>query len=177
MGDNDERNVMLRARSGDWQTLASLIAEYGPAIFKFARYLLSSEEDAKDAAADIFVRLYEKRDKIPEQGFRSWLMRVTYNHCNDVLRRKRTLLRILPRVYSQTAVCEPSMDDALIEADQKAVLQWALTQLPEKERAALVLRYYHEMDYEEIGAILDAPSATVGTWLYRGKEKTEADIT
>ncbi|HWP97326.1 MAG TPA: sigma-70 family RNA polymerase sigma factor [Syntrophomonadaceae bacterium] len=175
MHDN-ETEIILRARSGDWPALALLIDEYSPAIFKFARYLLASEQDAQDAAADIIVRLYEKRDKIPEQGFHPWLMRVTYNHCHDILRRRQVLGRILPRFYRQQAACEPSLDEALRESDQKALVQWGLVQLPEKERAALVLRYYYQMNYEEIGSILDASSATVGTWLHRGKEKLKMII-
>lgn len=173
---NNEKEIVIRARSGDWPALALLIEEYGSAVFKFARYLLASKEDAQDAAADIIVRLYEKQDKIPEQGFYPWLMRVTYNHCQDILRRRQILNRIIPRFYHQQEACKPTLDEALRESDQKALVQWALAQLPEKERTALVLRYYHQMDYDEIGAVLDASSSTVGTWLHRGKEKLKKII-
>lgn len=168
----NEGELLIQARSGDLPAVAALATAYGPEVYRLARYLMHSDEDARDAAAEIFVRLYSARDNIPVEGFKPWLMRVTYNYCLDVLRRKNTLRRLLPKIHQHmTRAVSPGPEQAAVEADERAEVRRAVAQLPETERMVVVLRYYHQLSYSEIGLVLDIPEATVGTRLYRAREK------
>lgn len=169
--ENEER-LIGRARMGDGQALGGLAEQYAPQMYRLAFCLLKSEEEARDAAGDVFVKLYESPEKIPVQGFKPWLMKVVYNHCLDLLRRRKTWQRLLPRLlgYSQ-AEQEPDPAEAAANAEERLNVRQALLRIPDKERAALVLRYYQELSYDEISEVLGVPASLVGTWLHRGKAR------
>ncbi|MEN6389940.1 MAG: sigma-70 family RNA polymerase sigma factor [Syntrophomonas sp.] len=169
--DNEER-LIGRARTGDGQALSGLAEQYAPQVYRLAFCLLKSEEEARDAAGDVFVKLYESPEKIPVQGFKPWLMKVVYNHCLDLLRRRKTWQGLLPRLlrYSQAGL-EPDPAQAAADAEEQIIVRQALLKLPEKERAALVLRYYQDLSYDEISEVLGVAASLVGTWLHRGKAR------
>lgn len=156
---------------------ADLVNQYSPEVFRLALYLLRSEEEARDAAADIIVKIYASPGAIPEDHFRPWLMRVSYNHCRDILRRKSSLRRLLPKIYTRlTAPPGPTPEQAALEADTRSEVRQAVAGLPEQDRAIVFLRYYQQMSYGEISRVLDIPEATVGTRLHRAREKLRKEL-
>lgn len=170
--DHNTGGLVERARAGDRQAASDLAVLHGPEVYRQARYLLSSVEEARDAAADIFARLLASPGNIPVDSFRPWLMKVVYNHCMDVLRRRKVLNRLLPKIYQIiTANPDPTPDEAAVEAGERDEVRRAVALLPEQDRAVVVLRYYQQMSYSEISKILDIPEATVGTRLHRAREK------
>ncbi|NPV90163.1 MAG: sigma-70 family RNA polymerase sigma factor [Firmicutes bacterium] len=176
MTENDA-GLIARARDGDTAAIAALATTYSTQVFRLARYLLQNEEDARDAAADVFVRLYSAREKIPLEGFKPWLMRVTYNHCQDILRRKNTLKRLLPKILQvQKSSVVRGPEQLVVEADERAEIRQAVNALPEIDRMVVVLRYYHQLSYTEISQTLDIPEATVGTRLHRAREKLKSRL-
>lgn len=171
MGE-DKGALAERAKSGDRKAVSDLAALYGPELYRLALYLLNSEEEARDAAADIFARLLATPGIIPPDRFHAWLMRVAYNHCMDILRRRKTLNRLLPKIYHRMEEhLGPSPEQAAVEADEQAEVRQAVSGLPEQERVMVVLRYYRQMSYSEISYVLGIPEATVGTRLHRAREK------
>lgn len=163
---------MLRASSGDRQALASLSDLYGPDVYRLALYILRLEEEARDAASDIFTRLFASPGIIPQENFRAWLMRVSYNHCRDILRRKATLGHLLPKIYSRMAgATDPGPEQAVVDAAEQAEVRRAIASLPLQERVIVFFRYYQQLSYSEISAVLNIPEATVGTRLHRAREK------
>lgn len=169
--DKEER-LIGRARMGDGQAMGGLVEQYAPQVYRLAFCILKSEEEARDAAGDVFIKLYESPEKIPEKGFKPWLMKVVYNHCLDLLRRRKTWQGLLPRLlrYLQAGP-EPDPAEAVVDAEEQIIVRQALLKLPEKERAALVLRFYQELSYDEISEVLGVPVSLVGTWLHRGKTR------
>lgn len=141
MGE-DKGALAERAKSGDRKAVSDLAALYGPELYRLALYLLNSEEEARDAAADIFARLLATPGIIPLDRFHAWLMRVAYNHCMDILRRRKTLNRLLPKIYHRMEEhLGPSPEQAAVEADEQAEVRQAVSGLPEQERVMVVLRY------------------------------------
>lgn len=174
---NYDAGLLERARSGDTTALAALTQQCTPDIYRLARSMLASTEDAEDATAEIISRLFMIWNRIPETGFKPWLLRVSRNHCCDVLRRRSLLHRLMPKLYYSTdARYDPSPEDAAIEEDQKAMVQRALRNLPEQERTAVVLRYYHQLTYEEIAQAMEASPSTVGSWLSRARARLKKII-
>jgi RNA polymerase sigma-70 factor (ECF subfamily) len=170
--DRKEDVLLVKARGGDRQALAALAARYGSELYRLARYILRSDEEARDAVADVFARLCTKPQNIPLGGFRTWAVKVTCNHCRDLLRRKGTLTRLLPVIYNRSAErANPTPEQAALAADEQASVRQAVARLPEQERIIVVLRYYHQLSYAEISAVLGIPQATVGTRLHRARER------
>ncbi|MFZ5644861.1 MAG: RNA polymerase sigma factor [Bacillota bacterium] len=174
----EKTELLKRAASGDRRAAADLVDTYSQEIYRLALYLLKSQEEAQDAAADIFLKIYSNPTLIPPEKFRPWLMRVTYNHCHDILRRKSTFKRLLPRIYAKaTGPPEPTPEQSALEASEKAEVRKAIEKLPEQEKVILFLRYYQELSYEEISNVTDIPPATVGTRLHRTREKLRNYLT
>jgi len=164
--------LFVRAASGDLQAVAGIATQYGPDLFRLARCLLNSYEEARDAVADIIARLCADPGIIPSGLSRSWLMRVTYNHCVDLLRRRKTLQRLLPKIYDRTAVRpQPGPEQTALKTAEQVSVRQAVAGLPEQERAIVFLRYYQGLSYAEIAAVLGIPGPTVGTRLHRAREK------
>jgi len=162
----------------DRKAVADLINSHSPDVYRLALYLLRSGEEARDAAADIFVKIYANPGIIPEDHFRAWLMKVSYNHCQDILRKKSSFKRLLPKIYTRiTRSPEPTPEQAVLEADEQSGVRQAVARLPDQDRAIVFLRYYQQLSYAEISAVLDIPEATVGTRLHRAREKLKKDLT
>jgi len=58
-------------------------------VFSYAMYFLHNMQDAEDVTQDVFVKLWNKRDSVDVKRIVPWLMRVTHNHCIDIIRQKK----------------------------------------------------------------------------------------
>ena len=144
-------------------------------IFGLCRYLLNSLDAAEDAAHEVFLRAQRKLATYdPAQPMSSWLSGIASNHCIDILRRRTTERRIFDQDTADTF--EPPSAGLtplgeLMAAERGHDVRNALSQLPEKYRVPLVLAYYNEMSYDEIGATLGLGRNHVATLIFRAKQQ------
>ena len=139
--------------------------------------LLGNLEDAQDAAQETFLRLYKNLNRLPDiQEIKSWLHRVTVNLCNDMHRQRR---RRGWEPLSGPEAASSQMDPELAWTHQERghLLEMALKTLPEKERAAVVLRDMQGLSTREVAAILGSSEVTVRSQICvaRGKLKKFTD--
>ena len=134
----------------------TLFERYQRMVLGVAYRLLGRMEDAQDAAQEVFLRLFQKRDQIQGDP-KPWLYRVTVNVCNDWYR-KRTLI-----AEPDENAADPSADAlATITLDErKRLLKEALQTLPERERMAIVLRDIEGHSTQEVARILGVEEVTV----------------
>ena len=134
----------------------TLFERYQRMVLGVAYRLLGRMEDAQDAAQEVFLRLFQKRDQIQGDP-KPWLYRVTVNVCNDWYR-KRTLI-----AEPDENAADPSADAlATITLDErKRLLKEALQTLPERERMAIVLRDIEGHSTQEVAKILGVEEVTV----------------
>jgi len=125
-------------------------------VVSTAYRILGRVDDALDAAQEVFLRLLKNLDRI-EGDPKPWLYRVTVNICNDHFRRR------VPVHPPDARQPDPSPDAAhLVELDhRKRLLTQALAQLPERERAAIVLRDIEGLSTREVAQILGVEEVTV----------------
>lgn len=144
------------------EAFAEVLARYQDTVWRLALHMLGSPQDADDAAQEVFLRLYleEKPFEGPDH-LRRWLLRVTVNHCRDLLRspwrRRRVSLADMPEV--------PVFD----KPEQGALYETVLA-LPEKYRTVLGLFYYEDLPVKEIAELLGVGVTTVTTRLSRGRK-------
>lgn len=121
--------------------------------------LLGNIEDARDAAQEVFLRLHKYRRSFDaERAPAPWLYRVTVNVCSD-LRRKR---RELPLDDSIDVPAPEAGAEAVMEREERQrLLEGALRKLPEKMRAAVVLRDIEGLTTREVAKILGSSETTV----------------
>jgi RNA polymerase sigma factor (sigma-70 family) len=180
MAQSQLADIIARARAGNSQAWGELYRLYAPAIFRFCRRALPAREDAEDATMEIFIKLREKLDQYdPARPFKTWLYKVAANHCWDILRRRssRQSMEIADVNDLPLESADPDQLAQLIEAQTSSQVRAALAKLPARAQMALVLRYFAEMSYDEIGDSLGLSRATVGVVILRARHQLRDALT
>ena len=143
-----------------------LVAAHRQMVLRTACRLLGSVEDAKDAAQEVFLRLFKNSDAIGGDP-KAWLYRVTVNVCNDHHRRRNTALELSPR-SPDTA---PDPERILTMKERKNLLVKGLTFLTDRERTAVVLRDIEGLSTTEVSLIMGVEEVTVRSHIHGGRVK------
>ena len=155
------------ARAGNKPAFEQLVIENERLVLRTAWRLLGRREDAQDAAQEVFLRLYKNIVKIRDDStVEAWLYRVTVNVCQDVRRK----IGAQP-TGSFVDRGEPATHDQAIEMDQVMAF---IAELPDKERAALVLRELEGLSTGEVAAALGSSAATVRSQISSARAKLKA---
>lgn len=162
--------LILRAGEGDRQAAQALMARHLPKMLTLARRMLvrCDEAEAEDAVQDAFLKAWQQapRWQPGRAKFETWLYRVVLNQCYDRLRRRRGVaLDEAVEVPDET----PGADRTLEAAETAAAVQTALTELPERQRAAVLLCHFEEMGNIEAAEILDLSVEALESLLARGR--------
>jgi RNA polymerase sigma-70 factor, ECF subfamily len=154
---------------------ADVVAKYADVVFTMAYRLTGDDEEARDLAQDVLIRLHKGLAKYREGNFEGWLYRTTMNAFRDRLfrdrLRKRKRLREdelpddVPSMKTTTVV-----EEAVAQGELHRVVQQALVKLPAEYRQAVVLRDLEGRSYDEIAEILGIPAGTVRSRIHRGRE-------
>jgi RNA polymerase sigma-70 factor, ECF subfamily len=179
----DLETVIERAQGHDTEALGEIHRRYARRVFGLCRYMLDSRESAEDATSEVFLKLQRSiaiyDGSIP---FPRWLLRVAGNQCIDVLRRRRRGQQVIAEVEDGATVMEatssePSPLGNVIRMEEKAELQAAIARLPENHRVPLVLRYYTDLSYDEIGQQLGLQRNNVAALIFRAKQELRRKLT
>jgi RNA polymerase sigma-70 factor (ECF subfamily) len=156
-----------RARAGDGEAFALLVGRYERMVLRTAFRLLGRMDQAQDAAQETFLRMHRylaRFDESRELG--PWLYRVVVNACRDAARRRaRAPLFSLDEVTEAEQVDErggpEEIENVVSLAEQRRLVQAALETLPDKERAAVVLRDIEGLPTSDVARILGSSEGTV----------------
>ncbi len=168
-GDIRERRWLERARAGDEGAFALLVERYQRPVFTLCYRMLGDADEAEDAAQEAFLKAYRNlRRYDPQRKFLNWLLTISANGCVDRLRRRR--LQRLPLGRLRLADPKPGPEAKAIAHEQEAAVRRLLDGLAPRDREALVLRYWHEMSYEEIAQVMNTSVSSVKSRLHRAKK-------
>ena len=163
----NEVSLLRASLAGETDAWGEVISRYKDAVFGLCLGFLRNRADAEDIAHDAFIRAYVNLRRYNlERRFSTWLFTIAANLCRNRLRYRRN-----HPVAELPAQIRGGSDPASIVArdDRHAEVREALTGLPYSYRAPLVLRFYNDLPYREIGEILSIPEGTVKTRIHRGK--------
>jgi RNA polymerase sigma-70 factor (ECF subfamily) len=166
---DEQSELVRRARRGELQAFEMLMRIHDRQVYRVALRMLGNVEDAKDASQEVFLRLHRSLGKVDEtRDLASWLYRVTVNVCNDAFRNRRATLPIEKAGVLASAV-DPEQES---EANQtRRLVTEALARLPEKQRAAVVLREIEGLSTAEVAGILGASEMTVRSHISLARTK------
>ncbi len=159
-----EARLLALAKTGDLDAFEQIVALHERRVFALALRLTGSVEDAKDATQEAFIRLHRKMAQIDShRGVGPWLYTVTVNACRDI-GRERQRSRLVP--MDDFAALAPAATDSdpeglFADHQREEQLRRVLRRLPEKERAALLLREMEGLTTEEVSRIMGCSEATV----------------
>ena len=172
MGRSDEELVEA-CQAGESSAFDLLVARWEDKIRGASYRLLGSEDEARDAAQEAFLKAYKGLPAFKgEAQFSSWLYRIAVNLCRDRLRRRKgkTLvsLEALEDAGPVIATREPGAHELVEQLDLRRAVRRAIAELSEEQREVVILKEYQGLTFLEIAQALDLPVSTVKTRLYRG---------
>lgn len=173
--DESEQIWIHRAREGDQAAFVCLAQAYQAPVYNLAYRMLGNSVEAEDAAQETFIRMYTRLDTYdPTRKFSSWLLAIASHYCVDVLRRRRmnwSSLEDLPPMI-ELSMPESTQPEHMVVAGQKSdTVQRLLQTLDPPYRVPIILRYWYDMSYQEIAAVMDVTESTVKTRLHRARNK------
>lgn len=165
--------LLERCRAGDEQAWEELVRRYQGRVFAVTLRFLRDREEARDVAQDVFVALYQKLDRVPDDRvFLAWLLRLTRNRCVDRLRRldARRWKRTVP-VDEANALPDaaPDPEARRAGAGRRDLVRRALRRLGATSREVILLKEVRELKLTEVAAHLGLPVGTVKSRAHRAR--------
>lgn len=153
----DDRSIISAMKESRETGFRMLLAKYKEPVYWHIRRLVVSHADAQDAAQETFVRIFRSfRSFRKDSSLKAWIYRIATNEA----------LRLLDRNRLHTAVdCADltlAADEYVDYGDMEAVrFQNAILSLPTKQRLVFNLRYYDELGYDDIAAVMESTAVNV----------------
>lgn len=175
----DQRGIQAAnleaARSGDLAAFEMLMRQHERLVLVTALRLMGNLPDAQDVSQEVFLKLYRNLGKVDGAArVASWLYRVTVNACRDLQRRRRPEAPV--EFAENLPACGMDPQQAATQAERRRVLEMSLRTLPEKERAALVLRDLEGLTTEEVARVLGSSEATVRSQISKARVKVRGFV-
>jgi RNA polymerase sigma-70 factor (ECF subfamily) len=167
MDDSDEA-LMARVARGDEAAFRALARRHIPAMVGLARRVLGNAAEAEDVAQEAMLRVWTHAPSWqPLAAFRTWLTRVVVNLCLD---RKRRAPWVELEAAGEIVDTTPGAGEKSEIDERERLLAAAIEDLPDRQRAAIVLTYREGMSNAQVADILDTSVSAVETLLVRGKQ-------
>jgi RNA polymerase sigma factor (sigma-70 family) len=159
--------VRAQAARQDADAFASVYEEHHRALYRYCRSLLGNAEDARDALQSTMAKaLAALRDEERDFELRPWLFRIAHNEAVSRLRARRETVHL----DAAGAVGADSLPQAIEDRERIALLRSDLLDLPERQRAALVLRELCGLGHEEIATVLESNARAVKQTIFEARE-------
>lgn len=184
--------LMLDVKSGDDSSFELLLRKYRTPVVNFLYRMVRDAAAAEDLAQEVFLRVYRARGQyLPTAKFTTWMFRIATNLAFNALRDGR--YRQMEVSIDQSGVDrsgdgeskqpaleiadrQPSIELELIRRDRAELIRRAVESLPEKQRAAVLLHKYQEMDYDEIARVLGCSESALKSLLFRAYETLRVEL-
>ena len=184
MAVNTDLELMLRVRGGDAESFEELLRRYRTPMVGYFYRMLRDQALAEDLAQEVFLRVYKARERYePEARFTTWLYRIATNLALNAIRNRKGEVQEAssdesdgqPRV-ERFVDPKPSVEQQLMQSDRERLIRQAVEALPEKQRAAVILHKYQDVDYRQIAGILSTSESAVKSLLFRAYETLRARL-
>jgi RNA polymerase sigma-70 factor (ECF subfamily) len=178
MAIDSDLELMLRVQNGDAESFELLLNRYRLPLVSYFVRMVRDRALAEDLAQEVFLRVYQARQRYqPEARFTTWLYRIATNLALNALRdRKADDAPALeedeegvPRV-ARIVDSRPTAEEQLMLSDRERLIREAIESLPEKQRVAVILHKYQEVDYRQIAKVLEVSESAVKSLLFRAYE-------
>ena len=182
--------LMLDVKAGDEQSFALLLQRYRSPLINFLYRMVRNREHAEDLAQEVFLRVYRARaDYVPSAKFTTWMFRIATNLALNAVRdtkyqRMEISIDAPASVDSEEGDERPmdvaekrlNIEQRLVEDVRSKMIRHAIDKLPEKQRAAVLLHKYQELDYGEIAKIMECSESALKSLLFRAYEALRVEL-
>jgi RNA polymerase sigma-70 factor (ECF subfamily) len=174
---DDETARVIEAQRGSQEAFTDLVEAYQDHVYNLCYRMLGEPEAAEDAAQETFLRAYQYLRRYDRgRPFATWLLSIAAHYCIDRLRRRRLMFTSLDDLQD-SGVAEfpdpeaPNPEAAMVLRDRTRLMQKAIGKLNPIDRAAVILRYWHDCSEAEIAETLDLTVSAVKSRLHRARRE------
>jgi len=177
--------LMLDVKAGDESSFNLLLRKYRTPLVNFLYRMVRDSATAEDLAQEVFLRVYRARKQYsPSAKFTTWMFRIATNLALNSVRdnryRRMQVSLDAPVEEDETPIQVPArdmrIDEHMVERDRAEIIHRAIGALPEKQRVAVLLHKYEEMDYGEIARILECSESALKSLLFRAYETLRVQL-
>lgn len=174
--DAEDVRLMRLVARGDTAAFEHLIERHQALVVGTVGRMLASNSDVEDIAQQVFIRVWKSAGRyVPRAKFTTWLLKITRNLVFNELRRSKRRAHIPIQMDPDTeerplkdeSVQAP--DAAALENELKQAIDRAISELPDSQRMAVILRRYEGMSYDQIAEVLDLSVPAVKSVLFRAR--------
>jgi len=173
-----DAEIMQRAGAGDEACLEFLIAKYRRPIISFMYRMVHNQAVAEELAQEVFLRVYRARATYrAEARFSTWLYRIAsnmaINHARDTKYERASASIFLDQADEETGTkpdvpdLRPIAEQDMLQDERMRRIREHVMALPERQRMAVVMHKYQDMDYKQIGAVLKLSESATKSLLFR----------
>jgi len=146
-----------------------LVVPFKDKVFRLAKRLLISTEEAEDATQEVLVKLWSKNQSLESyNNIEAFAMTMTKNYCLDQLKSKRAgNLKIIPNNYTDR---EPSLEKKVEDSDSLNWVEKIIDQLPVQQRILIQMRDIEQYEFAEIAKITDMNETAIRVALSRARK-------
>jgi RNA polymerase sigma-70 factor (ECF subfamily) len=170
----DDAEAVRRCLGGEPAAFETLVARYQQVLFNVAFRMLGDYEEARDAAQNTFVKVFEKLGTYdPQRRFFSWMYRILMNECLNLRRRP------VADPFSggiELVAADRTAPDSLEAAERKRAVKQAILALQPDYREVIVLRHFAALSYEEMSDAIGVPAKTVKSRLYSARQQLASEL-
>jgi RNA polymerase sigma-70 factor (ECF subfamily) len=158
-----ERELVAACRRGEREAFDQLVLRHQRDIYRLCYRYVNNHEDADDLAQDVFVKAWRALPRFRgESAFSTWLYRIAVNACLNFRAARRPTSELPETLADPGARAEARVADE----EQASRVRDAVSRLPEKQRATLILKVYHELSHKQVAKILGSSVGTVKANLF-----------
>lgn len=155
----DEREILAACRRGEREAFDQLVERYQRDVYRLCYRYVGNHEDANDMAQEAFLKAWRGLQRFRgDSAFSTWIYRIAVNTCLNHRSSRRPPGSEQPSEDLPDA--RPGAVERMAGNERERQVREAISRLPEKQRATLILKIYHELTHEEVARIL---GSTVGT--------------
>jgi len=182
-----DAQIMLRVKEGDDAAFEYLVQKYRRPMLSFMYRMAHNSAVAEDLAQEVFLRVYRSREKYEASAkFTTWLYRIAsnlaVNHARDTRhqRPENTVSLDEPDQESGLTMDLPdnslSAEEAIVRRERLAAIRQRVEGLPERQKMALIMHKYQQMDYRQIAEVLKLSESAIKSLLFRAYETLRVQL-
>ena len=182
-----DAEIMLRVREGDDSGFSVLIEKYRKQIVHFMFRMSRNQAVAEELAQEVFLRVYRSRQTYrAEAKFSTWLYRIAtnlgVNHARDTKHERTAQNVYLDQPDAETGTTPDvadntlSVEQTLVRDERMTAIRKHVMALPERQRNAVLMHKYQEMDYKEIGEVLKLSESATKSLLFRAYQTLRENL-
>ena len=178
----DEISIIKQVLGGDADAFEHIVKKYEKKVYNLALRYLKNRDDALDLSQEVFIQVYNNLAQFRgDSQFSTWIYRVTYNKCVDMLRKTQKLRRNVVMSTDDENFFETRDRRASIEEDYEGretlvTVMKIIDTLPSEQRDVMILRYIKDLSYSQIADVLEIAEGTVKSRLNRARLKIKEQL-